>query len=88
MIGLMGSNEDSDLPAGAREGAAVLEQLWGFLEGTIDLLERPGAESDLDELAGLAENIQAMGAIQETEMNTVIQACTRVRRGRRSGLRG
>ena len=80
MDGLFGANEEIVLPESAHDGVDALGQVRAMLSGTVKLLGDTGIPARSGELNGLAENLQALAAILETEMNVVILSCTRARR--------
>jgi hypothetical protein len=80
MDGLFGPHEELDLPESARDGSDALGQIRAMLEGVINLLEDAGIPASHGDLTGLADNIQALEAILEQEMNAVVLSCTRARR--------
>jgi hypothetical protein len=80
MDGLFGPYYELDLPESARDGVDALGQIRAILEGVINLLEDAGIPASHGDLTGVADNIQALEAILEQEMNAVVFSCTRARR--------
>ena len=88
MDGLFGPHDELDLPESARDAVDALGQIRAMLEGVINLLEDVGIPASHGDLTGLADNIQALEAILEQEMNAVILSCTRARRQQLAETRG
>lgn len=80
MDGLFGPHEEIDLPESARDGVATIGEIRAMLAGAINLLDEAGLPAAPDEIGGLGENLQALAAILEKEMNAVVLSCSRARR--------